>query len=113
MEKSNAQELKSLLDGIKSQAAAGRFRVTQQAAEEMAEEEIDLDEVLEAIRSAEILELYSEHRRGPCCLLNGSTKEGRRLHIVCTTAQPALVLITVYEPKLPKWITSKLRRRKL
>ena len=105
-------ELDAVLNRIKAQAAAERLRVTQHAAEKMARETVGLDEVLEAIQDAEILEHYPEHRRGPCCLLSGSTMAGRQLHIVCTTAQPLLILITVYEPKLPKWITSKLRRRK-
>ena len=105
-------EIRALLERIQFQAAAERLRVTQHATEKMARERIELDEVLEAIRDAEIVEHYPEHRRGPCCLLSGSTMAGRQLHIVCTTAQPLLILITVYEPKLPKWITSKLRRRK-
>ncbi|OFV97856.1 MAG: hypothetical protein A3H28_07440 [Acidobacteria bacterium RIFCSPLOWO2_02_FULL_61_28] len=100
------------LTQIKSQATAGRIRVTQHAAQEMAEEEASLDEVLEAIQNAEILEYYAEHRRGPCCLLNGRTKQGRFLHVVCTTAQPVLVLITVYEPKPPKWTTPGVRGEK-
>ena len=111
MERSN-ESRDSILEDIKSQAAAERVRVTQHAAERMARERIDLDEILEAIRNAELLEHYPEHRRGPCCLLHGRTNLGRHLHIVCTTTQPVLVLITVYEPKLAKWITSKLRRGK-
>jgi uncharacterized protein DUF4258 len=113
MEQSNAKELESVLEGIKSQAATGRIRVTQHAAEEMAEEEIGVDEVLQAIRSAEILEYYPEHRRGACCLLNCRTKAGRFLHVVCTTAQPVVVLITIYEPKPPKWVTPRSRGEKI
>jgi hypothetical protein len=48
----NAKELESLLEGIKSQAAAGRIRVTQHAAEEMAEEEAGFDEVMQAINNS-------------------------------------------------------------
>jgi len=71
----------------------------------MVEEEISLDEVLGAIRRGEIPEHYPEHRRGACCLLNGHNGQGRPLHVVCTTAQPLLVLITVHELKPPKWLT--------
>ncbi len=78
--------------------------------QEMAEDEVILDDVLAVIRSGEILENYAEHRRGPCCLLLGYTAEGRPLHVVCTTIQPVLVLITVYEPRAPKWITPTQRR---
>ena len=61
---------------IKSQAASGDYRVTQHAQQEMAEDEISLDDVLEAIRDGEILEHYPEHRRGACCLVLGPADEG-------------------------------------
>ncbi len=100
----------TVIEKIREQAASGAFHLTQHAQQEMVEEEILLDDVLAAIGLADMLERYPEHRRGPCCLLNGMTKQGRPLHIVCTTAQPALIIITVYEPKPPKWVTPSQRR---
>jgi len=64
----DAAELERVIERIKTQAAAGAFRVTQHAQQEMVEEEIGLDEVLETVGRAEILEHYPEHRRGACCL---------------------------------------------
>ncbi len=104
-------DLKTLLKRIRAQANVENIRVTQHAQQEMAEEDIMLDEVLEAIATGQILENYPEHRRGACCLLNGLTQNGRPLHIVCTTARPMLIIITIYEPKPPKWITPTQRRR--
>lgn len=95
---------------IRAQAAKENIRVTQHAQQEMVEENITLNEVLEAIGSGEILENYPEHRRGACCLINGVTRGGRPLHIVTTSAQPLLIIITVYEPKPPKWVTPTQRR---
>ncbi len=99
------------LDEIRAQATANNVRITKHAQQEMVEEYITLDEVLQAITTGEILENYPEHRRGACCLLNGIAKNGRPLHIVCTTSQPVLIIITVYEPKPPKWVTPTQRRR--
>ena len=110
MEELAAAELEGILARIKSQAAAGAFRVTQHAQQEMVEEEIRLDEVLVAIQRGEILEHYPEHRRGACCLVSGQTDTARPLHMVCTTAQPLLILITAYEPRPPKWVTPRKRR---
>lgn len=104
-------DVEAVLRQIRVQAAAENIRITQHAQKEMVEEDITLDEVLEAIVTAQILENYPEHRRGACCLLNGYTQDGRPLHIVCTTARPVLIIITVYEPKPPKWITPTQRRR--
>lgn len=100
-----------VLNRIRAQAAAENIRITQHAQQEMVEEDITLDEVLEVIATGEILENYPKHRRGACCLLNGFTRGGRPIHIVCTTAQPVLIIITVYEPKPPKWVTPTQRRQ--
>jgi len=97
------------LERIRAQVATENIRITQHAQQEMVEEIITLDEVLQSIASARIVENYPEHRRGPCCLLTGLTQDARPLHIVCTTAQPVLIIITVYEPKLPKWVTPTRR----
>lgn len=100
-----------MLERIRAQAAAENIRITQHAQQEMVEEEITLGELLEAVASGQILENYPEHRRGACCLLNGFTRSARPIHMVCTTARPLLIIVTVYEPKLPKWITPTQRRQ--
>ena len=63
-----------------------------------------MDELLEATISAGIIEDYPNHRRGRCHLLHGVTRAGRHLHVVCTTSLEMLVIITVYEPRPPKWL---------
>lgn len=112
MNEFDVTDLEVVLKRIRIQAEAEDLRVTQHAQQEMAEENITLDEVLEAIAAVTILENYPEHQRGACCLLNGLTKDNCFLHIVCTTARPILIIITVYEPKPPKWVTPTRRRRK-
>lgn len=103
--------MEAVPDRIRDQAVADNIRVTQHAQQEMVEEDIALAEVSEAIIAGQILENYPEHRRGSCCLLYGITRGGRPLHVVCTTARPVLIIITVYEPKPPKWITPTRRRQ--
>ena len=111
MSEVDVTDFEVVLKRIRAQSDVENIRVTQHAQQEMAEENIMLDEVLEAIATGQILENYPEHRRGACCLLNGLTQDGCPLHIVCTTARPILIIITVYEPKPPKWITPTQRRR--
>ena len=103
--------MEMILVRIQRQAKALALRVTQHAQIEMVDEDITLDEVLAAIARGQILEDYSEHRRGPCCLLFGRTNSGRPLHIVCTTSQPVLVIISVYEFLLPQWVSPTQRRK--
>jgi len=98
-----------VMAGIRAQVETESVRVTRHAHEEMVAEEITLHGVFEAIGRGEILENYPEHRRGPCCLVSGCTDQGRPLHVVCTTAQSLLIVITVYEPQPPRWITPTRR----
>ena len=100
----------AMLSRIQRQAAVEALRVTQHAQVEMDAENITLNEVLAAIAHGQILEDYAEHKRGPCCLLYGCTHQGRPLHIVCTTAQVVLIIITVYVPLPPKWVSPTQRR---
>ena len=111
MNKVDVTDLEAVLERIRAQADMENIRITQHAHQEMIEESITFDEVLEAIATGQIVENYPEHRRGACCLLNGLTHDSRPLHIVCTTARPVLIIITVYEPKPPKWITPTQRRQ--
>lgn len=102
-------DLAEVLRGIRDKLQAGEFRITQHAHQEMVEENISLVEVLEAMSTGVILEDYPQHRRGACCLLSGETTAGRPLHVVCTTNQPVVIMITAYEPKPPKWVTPSRR----
>lgn len=94
-----------ILTGIQTQAAARTIRITDHAREEMEAEAITLAEVLEAISAGQIIENYPDHKRGSCCLLFGPTMQRRALHVVCTTSLSLLVIITVYVPNPPKWIS--------
>jgi len=97
------------LSVVRSQAMVGNVRLTRHALGEMTLRKIVLEELVEAIASGEILENYSKHQRGPCCLVSGATGAGRPLHVVCTTAQPVLIIITAYEPQMPKWKSPRER----
>ncbi len=86
------------------------MRVTAHAHQAMVEEDFLLDDLLYVIGNSQVIEDYPEHRRGACCLLYGTTMSGRPMHIVCTTRLPVLVIVTVYEPRPPKWISPTRRK---
>lgn len=90
---------------LRRQAQTERVRITLHAHQEMAEEYVSLDDVLSVLRTAKLIDDYPEHKRGACCLVCGFTEGGRPLHVVCPTALSLAIIITVYEPKLPKWAT--------
>lgn len=103
------------LDGILShlcdQIKVDNVRITVHAQQEMLADEISLDSIYTAIHTGEIIENYPDHRRGACCLLYGDGNDGNPIHIVCTTVNETLILITAYRPKLPKWLTPTQRRK--
>jgi hypothetical protein len=101
--------LEAILTRIRNQIAEDAVLLTQHAQQEMVVEEVGLAEVYQALESGAVLENYPDHRRGACCLVGGYTLAGRALHVVCTTARAELIVITVYEPKPPKWMSPTKR----
>ena len=65
----------STLARIRDQAAAGHFRITQHAQQEMVEESITVDELLHAVANASILENSPCTVAGPvaCCTVSMAT----------------------------------------
>lgn len=97
---------------IQQQVRREDVRITAHAQVEMVADSILLEDVYAALLTGQVLEDYPEHRRGACCLIGGRGRRGRPVHVVCTTAQPLLIIITVYEPKPPKWPTPEKRSEK-
>ena len=94
-----------ILNHIKRHVTAETIQLTLHAQQEMINDAVGTDELIEALQNCQIIENYPDHRRGPCCLVCSRTSKDRFLHIVCTTQQPELIIITVYEPAAPKWKT--------
>lgn len=109
MTESNVYDERQILGKIQEQARTKNFRLSIHGQQEMVDENIVLADVTEAVNTAQILENYPEHKRGACCLLYGITSAGRPLHVVCTTSLQILVIIAVYEPKPPRWLTPTQR----
>jgi hypothetical protein len=103
------KNLNSILLKIRDQAKMGHLRLTLHAQQEMIEEDIKIVDIYQTLATCQILENYHEHQRGACCLLFGKDSQGRNIHIVCTTSQPLLIIITAYIPLPPKWITPTQR----
>jgi len=90
---------------LRDQASADEIRVTVHGHQQMVAEGIPYEAVREVLRACQVIENYPDHQRGPCCLVCGRMASGRFVHIVCTTSLDVIVIITVYEPKPPKWVT--------
>ncbi|MFP3975777.1 MAG: DUF4258 domain-containing protein [Dehalococcoidia bacterium] len=96
---------------IQDKTAKNEFQLTGHAHEERQEESIELREIREALENCEVLEHYPDDPRGTSCLALGYSGE-RAIHIVCGRARNQwLLVITVYLPKLPKWMDARTRAK--
>jgi hypothetical protein len=90
---------------LREQAKQDAIRLSLHAHQEMVEEGISYNQIREVLQDPCVLENYSEHKRGACCLVCRQTTDGRYVHVVCTTSLEMAIIITAYEPKPPKWTT--------
>ena len=86
-----------------------QVKISLHAAEEALTERITRAEIEAALLGAQVLEDYPDWWLGPSCLVYGQTQSGRDLHIVASYSELPITIITVYEPRLPKWRTTTVR----
>ena len=98
------------IEAIQAQVRVGNFLVSVHADQEAADEAIDIVEIYDAILNGEILERYENTGRGSSCLILGFVND-RPIHVVCGWHREAVVIITVYIPKPPKFEDPWTRRR--
>jgi hypothetical protein len=103
----------TIADRLHQQAEVESLRITAHAHQEMVEEGISLEDLITVLHRATLLENYPDHKRGACRLVLGETGTGRFLHVVCTTSLDVAIIITVYEPKPPKWVTPLQRGKRV
>jgi hypothetical protein len=74
---------------------------------------IQVEEVLQAIETGEIIEQYLDDTPYASCLILGHTTSGRPLHLVCAPiiAEERLIVITTYQPDPSRWDLEFRRRR--
>ncbi len=98
-----------ILANIQAAARSKDLEMSLHAIEEAYAESVSPEEIRQALINGRIVESYPEHRRGACCLMYGDTDAGRPIHVVATSQRKPVLIITVYEPKMPKWITPTQR----
>jgi len=60
---------------------------------------------VEALLAGRILEQYEDTGRGESCLVVGFSDAGKPVHVVCGRMGDWMVIITVYIPSPPKFVT--------
>jgi len=96
------------IDLIKTKVRLGHFLISAHADQEAADENIDIAEIYVAVLDGELLEEYPDTGRGESCLVLGFVNN-KAIHIVCGWHCEAVVTITVYLPKPPKFTDPRTR----
>jgi hypothetical protein len=99
----------SVLNLFKQAVQEHQIMISLHVAEEALAENITRPEIDAVMLAAQVLEDYPDWWLGPSCLIYGRTLVGRDLHMVVSYSGLPITIITVYEPRPPKWITPTLR----
>lgn len=97
------------IEDIRKKIKQEKYEISVHAEKERYAENITIADLETAVYNGDILEDYPDDPRGSACLILGYS-ENRPIHIVCGHAQARWIrIITVYIPKLPKWIDERTR----
>lgn len=97
---------------LKEKIADSQYEISLHAEKERYAEDISILDLENALINGELIEDYPNDPRGSSCLILGYSSD-RAIHIVCGfTSTGWLRIITVYLPKLPKWLDARTRRSK-
>jgi hypothetical protein len=95
----------SYIQQAREKVLRGDFYLSHHAQIERGAEEITVDDIVACILLGIELESYPNDPRGESCLIVGKNTNDQWLHVVCGAfCEEHLVIITVYRPKLPKWL---------
>ena len=100
----NINDLQHLCD-------SGKIIWKEHAQQRLLQRNILRAEVKQCILNGEIIEIYDKDKPFPSCLVFGYTQNARPLHIVCSTDENYLYIITAYEPDTIKFLDDLKTRR--
>ncbi len=99
------------LEEICAQYLRGEKENSLHTVERMAERMITPEEMIEAMRTAECIEVYPDDKYGASMLILGFTSQQRPLHIhVSAFVRERIKVITVYEPNSHVWNNFRIRK---
>ncbi len=90
---------------IEERVRKGEYYFSKHGDQERQNDNLTILEVEEALLAGRIIEKYHNTGRGESVLIAGFTEAGKPIHIVCGIRGDAVVIITVYIPRPPKFKT--------
>lgn len=97
---------------IEKSVLRNEFLISEHAHQERQNEKIKVSEIKKILLEGEIIEKYPKDPRGESCLIAGIVDKGA-IHAVCGKRMDKLLIVTVYLPKMPKWLDWKTRNKEV
>lgn len=88
---------------LKSLNCTSQIAITEHARIRLIERGIVIDDVVSCISSGEIIKQYEDDTPFPSCLILGISTHNAPIHIVVSTDNEYIHLITAYYPDCMKW----------
>ena len=102
------------LTHIHSLVARGAIRISDHGYDELAKDDISVNDVLDGVRNAVVVEDYPAAMRGPSVLVLQWDTLQRPLHVVWAIprdqSEPG-VMVTAYRPDRQRWSSDFMRRK--
>jgi hypothetical protein len=102
------------LDRIFELIEAEDIRVSDHGYDELANDDLLLQDILASVSNAVVVEDYPNYHKGPCVLLLQKDQNGLPIHVlwgIPKGADSPAVLITAYRPDPERW-SNDFKRRK-
>lgn len=100
------------IEKLRRLVSGGKYRITLHAQKRMDQRAITLAELKEVICHGEVVEIYSNDKPFPSCLVVGRVRCGFPLYVVCALSD-IVHIVTVHWMDPEKWLDPKTRREKL
>nr|VFJ49101.1 MAG: protein of unknown function (DUF4258) [Candidatus Kentron sp. DK] len=93
------------IDWVRENLQRDEYYLSKHAEQERQNDNLTLSEIREALWNGVVLEYYEDTGRGESCLVAGFTGRGKPIPVVCGERKDTLVIITVYIPMPPRFIS--------
>ena len=99
------------IDNLKNLCQEKNIAITKHARNRLADRGITINDIQNAIRTGEIIKQYENDKPFPSCLILGSANQNKFIHVVVSSDNQFLYIITAYFPDENEWETGlKIRK---